>query len=107
MYLSRPCSVWLIWQSRSVKGGALFTMTYNGSRMIVENYYIVGVAKAALESGVRYITTEVGPKGVRVHAISPDPLATRAASWIPEFDGPLQKARAKARSQRLVSIMGV
>ena len=66
-------------------GGAIFTMTYYGSQMVVENYNIMGVAKAALESAVRYIAAELGPKGIRVHAISPGPLATRAASGIPEF----------------------
>src|SRR6516164_1832231 len=67
-------------------GGTLFTMTYYGSQTVVENYNIMGVAKAALESAVRYIAAELGPKGIRVHAISPGPLATRAASGIPEFD---------------------
>src|SRR4029077_11188220 len=52
-------------------GGTLFTMTYYGSQMVVENYNIMGVAKAALECAVRYIAAEVGPKGIRVHAISP------------------------------------
>jgi enoyl-[acyl-carrier protein] reductase I len=55
------------------KGGTLFTMTYYGSQMVVKNYNIVGVAKAALESAVRYISAELGPKGIRVHAISPGP----------------------------------
>ena len=68
------------------KGGTLFTMTYYGSQVVVKNYNIMGVAKAALESAVRYIAAELGPKGIRVHAISPGPLATRAASGIPEFD---------------------
>ena len=63
-------------------GGTLFTMTYYGSQMVVKNYNIMGVAKAALESAVRYIAAELGPKGIRVHAISPGPLATRAASGI-------------------------
>jgi len=79
------------------KGGSLFTMTYYGSQMVVKNYNIMGVAKAALESAVRYIAAELGPKGIRVHAISPGPLATRAASGIPEFDALLDKAKAKAR----------
>jgi enoyl-[acyl-carrier protein] reductase I len=78
------------------KGGTLFTMTYYGSQMVVKNYNIMGVAKAALESAVRYIAAELGPKGIRVHAISPGPLATRAASGIPEFDELLDKAKAKA-----------
>ena len=68
------------------KGGTLFTMTYYGSQMVVKNYNIMGVAKAALESAVRYLAAELGPKGIRVHAISPGPLATRAASGIPKFD---------------------
>jgi enoyl-[acyl-carrier protein] reductase I len=89
------------------KGGTLFTMTYYGSQMVVENYNIMGVAKAALESAVRYIAAEVGPKGIRVHAISPGPLATRAASGIPEFDELLHKAQAKAPTRSLVSIMDV
>ena len=86
------------------KGGTLFTMTYYGSQMVVENYNIMGVAKAALESAVRYIAAELGPKGIRVHAISPGPLATRAASGIPEFDALLDKAKAKAPARILVSI---
>jgi enoyl-[acyl-carrier protein] reductase I len=86
------------------QGGTLFTMTYYGSQMVVRNYNIMGVAKAALESAVRYIAAELGPKGIRVHAVSPGPLATRAASGIPEFDALLDKAKAKAPARSLVSI---
>jgi enoyl-[acyl-carrier protein] reductase I len=86
------------------KGGTIFTMTYYGSQMVVKNYNIMGVAKAALESAVRYLAAELGPKGIRVHAISPGPLATRAASGIPEFDALLDKAKAKAPARSLVSI---
>ena len=89
------------------KGGTLFTMTYYGSQMVVENYNIMGVAKAALESAVRYIAAELGPKGIRVHAISPGPLMTRAASGIPEFDELLEKAKSKAPTRSLVSIEDV
>jgi enoyl-[acyl-carrier protein] reductase I len=89
------------------KGGTLFTMTYYGSRRVVKNYNIMGVAKAALESAVRYVSAELGPKGIRVHAISPGPLATRAASGIPEFDKLLDKAKAKAPARSLVSIEDV
>jgi enoyl-[acyl-carrier protein] reductase I len=89
------------------KGGTLFTMTYYGSERVVKNYNIMCVAKAALESAVRYIAAELGPKGIRVHAISPGPLATRAASGIPEFDALLDKARAKAPARSLVSIEDV
>jgi enoyl-[acyl-carrier protein] reductase I len=86
------------------RGGTLFTMTYYGSQMVVENYNIMGVTKAALESAVRYMAAELGPKGIRVHAISPGPLATRAASGIPEFDELLEKAKEKAPARCLVSI---
>lgn len=86
------------------RGGSLFTMTYYGSQMVVENYNIMGVAKAALESAVRYMAAELGPKGIRVHAVSPGPLATRAASGIPDFDDLLEKARAKAPARSLVSV---
>ena len=86
------------------KGGTLFTMTYYGSQMVVKNYNIMGVAKAALECSVRYLAAELGPKGIRVHAISPGPLATRAASGIPEFDGLLENAKIKAPTRSLVSI---
>jgi enoyl-[acyl-carrier protein] reductase I len=89
------------------KGGAIFTMTYYGSQMVVENYNIMGVAKAALECAVRYIAAELGPKGIRVHAISPGPLATRAASGITDFDELLEKAKSKAPARSLVSIEDV
>jgi enoyl-[acyl-carrier protein] reductase I len=85
-------------------GGTLFAMTYYGSQMVVKNYNIMGAAKAALESAVRYLAAEFGPKGIRVHAISPGPLATRAASGIPEFDTLLEKAKAKAPARSLVSV---
>jgi enoyl-[acyl-carrier protein] reductase I len=85
-------------------GGAMFTMTYYGSQRVIEHYNIMGVAKAALESTVRYLAAEVGPKGIRVHAISPGPLATRAASGIAEFDELIARAQQKAPAHRLVSI---
>jgi enoyl-[acyl-carrier protein] reductase I len=85
-------------------GGTIFTMTYYGSQMVVKNYNVMGVAKAALESAVRYIAAELGPKGIRVHAISPGPLATRAASGIPEFDELMDKAQSQAPARSLVSI---
>jgi enoyl-[acyl-carrier protein] reductase I len=86
------------------RGGALFCMTYYGSQMVVENYNLMGPVKAALESATRYLAAELGPKGIRVHAISPGPLKTRAASGIAEFDELLNKAESKAPMQRLVSI---
>ena len=85
-------------------GGTLSTMTYYGSQMVVENYNIMGPVKAALESAARYLAAELGPKGIRVHAISPGPLKTRAASGITDFDELLQKAQSKAPARSLVSI---
>ncbi len=85
-------------------GGSLFTMTYYGSQRVVENYNMMGPVKAALESVTRYLAAELGPKGIRVHAISPGPLKTRAASGLGEFDKLLAKAQAKAPARRLVSI---
>jgi enoyl-[acyl-carrier protein] reductase I len=85
-------------------GGALFTMTYYGSQMVVEHYNMMGPVKSALESATRYMAAELGPKGIRVHAISPGPLKTRAASGIAEFDSLLRKAEEKAPTRSLVSI---
>ena len=85
-------------------GGTLFTMTYYGSQMVVEHYNLMGPVKAALEATTRYLAAELGPKGIRVHAISPGPLKTRAASGITAFDELLQKAQSKAPSRSLVSI---
>jgi enoyl-[acyl-carrier protein] reductase I len=70
---------------------------------VVKNYNIMGVAKAALENTVRYMAAELGPKGIRVHPISPGPLATRAASGI-QFDELLDKAKAEAPARSLVGI---
>ena len=67
-------------------GGALFTMSYFGAERVVENYNLMGPVKAALEASARYLAAELGPKGIRVHAISPGPLKTRAASGIAQFD---------------------
>jgi enoyl-[acyl-carrier protein] reductase I len=82
-------------------GGTLSTMTYYGSQMVVEHYNIMGPVKAALESATRYLAAELGPKGIRVHAISPGPLKTRAASGITDFDELIAKAEAKAPTQAL------
>ncbi|WP_159993329.1 enoyl-ACP reductase FabI [Roseomonas sp. 18066] len=88
-------------------GGALFCMSYYGASMVVEHYNMMGPVKAALESATRYLATELGPQGIRVHAISPGPLKTRAASGIPEFDALLARAEAKAPARALVSIEDV
>jgi enoyl-[acyl-carrier protein] reductase I len=88
-------------------GGALFTMSYYGSQVVVENYNMMGPVKAALEATVRYLAAELGPAGIRVNAISPGPLKTRAASGIADFDELLDKAQAKAPTRSLVSIEDV
>src|SRR5215471_5924833 len=66
-------------------GGTIFAMSYHGANEVIENYGIMGPVKAALESAVRYLTVELGPKGIRVHAISPGPLATRRRLRYPGF----------------------
>ena len=85
-------------------GGTMFAMSYLGANRVVPNYNVMGPVKAALESVCRYLAYELGPQGIRVHAISPGPLATRAASGIPEFDALLDRAKAKAPARSLVSI---
>jgi enoyl-[acyl-carrier protein] reductase I len=85
-------------------GGTLSTMTYYGSQMVVDNYNMMGPVKAALEASVRYLAAELGPKGIRVHAISPGPLKTRAASGITDFDELIAKAQEKAPARSLVSV---
>lgn len=85
-------------------GGALFTMSYYGAEKVVEHYNLMGPVKAALEASVRYMAHELGPKGVRVHAISPGPVKTRAASGIERFDELIERAAREAPSHKLVDI---
>lgn len=85
------------------KGGCLLTMSYLGADEVVNNYGIMGPVKAALQSATRYLSAELGPKGIRVHAISPGPLQTRAASGIPEFDKLMDDAKSRAPLHTLVS----
>jgi enoyl-[acyl-carrier protein] reductase I len=86
------------------KGGCLLTMSYLGAEKVVENYGLMGPVKAALESAVRYLAAELGPQGIRVHALSPGPLPTRAASGIAGFDRLMERAAERAPVKRLVSI---
>jgi enoyl-[acyl-carrier protein] reductase I len=90
-----------------IEGGCLLTITFYGSEKVVEHYNLMGPVKAALESTVRYMATELGPKGIRVHSISPGPLKTRAASGIEHFDELLEMSAAKAPLHNLVSIEDV
>jgi len=85
-------------------GGSLFAMSYYGAEKVVEHYNLMGPVKAALEASVRYLAYELGGKGIRVHAISPGPIKTRAASGIAHFDELMDKAAERAPMQRLVSI---
>jgi enoyl-[acyl-carrier protein] reductase I len=85
-------------------GGTLITMSYHGADEVVQNYGLMGPVKAALQSATRYIAAELGPQGIRVHAISPGPLPTRAASGIAHFDALMQDATDRSALQRLVDI---
>ena len=86
------------------QGGALVTMSYLGADQAVPHYGLMGPVKAALESLVRYMATELGPQGVRVHAVSPGPILTRAASGIESFDALMQANAEKAPLRRLVTL---
>ncbi len=85
-------------------GGTLVTMTYLGADEAVPHYGLMGPVKAALESMVRYMALELGPKGIRVHAVSPGPVPTRAASGLPEFDALMADAARTAPLGRLVTL---
>lgn len=86
------------------QGGALVTMTYIGADEAVPHYGLMGPVKAALESMVRYMALELGPKGIRVHAVSPGPMPTRAASGLPEFDALMARAVQESPLGRLVTL---
>ncbi|PZU69342.1 enoyl-ACP reductase FabI [Sphingobium sp.] len=88
-------------------GGCLLCVTFYGSERVVEHYNLMGPVKAALESAARYAAAELGPKGIRVHAISPGPIATRAASGIDRFDELLERASDQVPARELVDIADV
>lgn len=88
-------------------GGTMFAMSYHGARKVVANYNVMGPVKAALEAVCRYLAYELGPRKIRVHAISPGPLQTRAASGIKHFDRLLNDAVERAPVGELVDIMDV
>jgi len=88
-------------------GGCLLTVTFYGSEKVVADYNLMGPVKAALESSVRYLAAELGGKRIRVHALSPGPLKTRAASGIERFDELLERASSRAPEHQLVSIEDV
>jgi len=89
------------------RGGTMFAMSYHGANKVVPTYSVMGPVKAALEACCRYLAYELGGKGVRVHAISPGPLKTRAASGLKDFDLLLTEAAQRAPIGELVDIMDV
>jgi len=88
-------------------GGVLVTMSYYGADKVVGNYNVMGPVKAALEASVRYAAAELGDRGIRVFAVSPGPLKTRAASGIAHFDELVDMAQSRAPARRLVDIAEV
>jgi len=88
-------------------GGCLLTISYYGAEKVVDHYNVMGPVKAAFEACVKYMAAELGPDGIRVNALSPGPLMTRAASGIAHFDALIDAACARAPQHRLVSIEDV
>lgn len=85
-------------------GGALITMSYYGAQKVIPHYGLMGPVKAALEATVRYMAAELGLQGIRVHAVSPGPIKTRAASGIGEFEHLLDDAATRAPERQRVTI---
>src|SRR5947207_8581233 len=88
-------------------GGTMFAMSYHGASKVIPTYSVMGPVKAALESCCRYLAYELGGKGIRVHAISPGPLKTRAASGLKDFDLLLTEVEQRAPIGELVDVMDV
>jgi enoyl-[acyl-carrier protein] reductase I len=86
------------------EGGTMFAMSYFGATRVVPNYNVMGPVKAALEAACRYLAFELGPKNIRVHAISPGPLKTRAASALTDFQRMLNDAVEQSPLHELVDI---
>ncbi|KTC66268.1 enoyl-[acyl-carrier-protein] reductase, NADH-dependent (plasmid) [Legionella adelaidensis] len=86
------------------EGGSLITMSYYGAEKVVKNYNLMGPVKAALETTVRYLAMELGSQKIRVNAISPGPVNTRAASGLANFDQLMKKAADEAPLHQLVTI---
>lgn len=85
-------------------GGTILTVSYHGAEKVVDHYNIMGPVKAALEATARYLAVELGPHNIRVNALSPGPLETRAASGIDHFDALIEDARQNAPLHRLTTI---
>jgi enoyl-[acyl-carrier protein] reductase I len=89
------------------EGGTMFAMSYHGAQKVVPNYNVMGPVKAALEAACRYLAYELGPRGIRVHPVSPGPLKTRAASGLKDIDQMLNQAMEKTPVGELVDIEDV
>lgn len=88
-------------------GGTCITVSFYGAEKVVEHYNIMGPVKSALESVTRYMAAELGPKKISVHALSPGPLKTRAASGIADFDQLMSQAADRAPTHQLATIHDV
>ena len=84
------------------EGGSILTLTYFGSQVVFPNYNVMGVAKAALEATVRYLAASLGPKNIRVNAVSAGPIKTLAARGIGDFNTILDKVTERAPLHRNV-----
>jgi len=85
------------------QGGSLTTLSFLGAEKVVDHYNLMGPVKAALEASVRYLAHELGPKGIRVNAISAGAVKTRAASGIAHFDELIRETEAKSPLRRTVT----
>jgi enoyl-[acyl-carrier protein] reductase I len=88
-------------------GGTIVAMSYYGANKVVPNYNVMGPVKAALEACCRYLAYELGPKGIRVHVISPGPLRTRAGAGLKDFEHLLDEVAHRAPLGELVDILDV
>ncbi|HVO68724.1 MAG TPA: SDR family oxidoreductase, partial [Aggregatilineaceae bacterium] len=94
-------------QPLMTRGGSILTMTYYGSEKVMPHYNVMGVAKAALESSVRYLASDLGPQGIRVNAISAGPIKTLAAAGIAGFRDMLHFSENASPLRHLVTIEDV
>ena len=90
-----------------INGGSILTTTFYGAEKVVQHYGVMGPVKAALEGAVKYLAAEMGEKKIRVNALSPGPIPTRATSGILDFESLLQLAREKSPEHEAVSIQSV
>jgi enoyl-[acyl-carrier protein] reductase I len=95
-------SEWQLAEPLMDKGGSLITLSFYGAEKVIDHYNVMGPVKAALEASVRYLAHELGPKGIRVNAISAGAIATRAASGIEHFDELLNATAITAPLRRTV-----